>query len=78
MATLITLGIDGQTRDGNTKILVKENFDEVMEKYWPTQPASSQLEGRMNAIFTLSSTEERILIKTPSIILIEENGELED
>lgn len=75
--TKLTLGIEGSTREGPTSILVQEDFDVCLERFWPVQSASSNLESRTNNIFTLLNGN-RILIKTPAIILIEENAEISD
>lgn len=72
MPTRITLGIEGHSSDGSTKIVVKESFDEVMEKFWPLQTPGSTLQGRENNIFT-TMDEKRIMIKTPAILLVEED-----
>lgn len=74
MATKIVMGMDAIGKDGAREILVSENFDEVLEKYWPLQQPGSTLEGRTNALFT-TLDGKRVLIKIPSIVLIEEDAE---
>lgn len=76
MATKITLGIEGSTKEGATTILVQESFDEALEKFWPLTTSGSSLESRTNNIF-LKANGKRVLIKTPSIILIEEDWDEE-
>ena len=72
MATRITLGIEEHTKDGATRFVVQEDFDTVIDKFWPLNPPSSNLEGRNNNIFT-NLDDKRILIKTPAIVTIEED-----
>lgn len=74
MTTKITLGLEGSTREGATIIFVREDFDEVLEKFWPLNTPGTTLETRGNNIFT-SLDGKRILIKTPAILIIEEDVE---
>lgn len=74
MPTKITMGFDVASKDGPKEIWVQENFDEVLEKFWPLNVATSNLEARSNSIFTRLDDGERIMIKVPSIALIEEHS----
>lgn len=74
MPTKITLGLDSLGKDGPTQIVVQEDFDTCIERFWPTSQPSSALEARTNNVFT-TLDDKRILIKTPSIIMIEEDWE---
>ena len=57
-------------------VYVEEDFDEVVEKFWPLQQPATAIEVRANNIFTDALTGNRILIKTPCIVMIEENASL--
>lgn len=69
------MGIDASSKDGATIVIVEETFDEVIEKFWPLQPAGSNLEARTNNIFHTHPDGKRVMVKTPSIVLIEEEYE---
>lgn len=72
MPTRITMGMDAISRNGSRTVIVQESFDTVIEKFWPINPAGSNLEARSNNMFT-SMDGKRIFLKTPSIIMIEED-----
>ena len=76
MATKIVMGIEGSTREGSMIFLVQEDFDTVLERFWPLNQPGSNLESRTNNVFT-TLDGRRILIKTPAILSIEENVENE-
>jgi len=71
MATRITLGLEAAGKDSSV-FLVQEDFDTVVDRFWPLNQAGSNLEARTNNIFT-TLENKRILIKTPAIIVIEED-----
>lgn len=77
MPTKITIGLEGSTRDGLTAYFVQEDFDTVVDRFWPLSQPSSTLQGRENNIFT-TLDGKRILIKTPAILSIEEDANDDD
>jgi hypothetical protein len=74
MATLILLNIQGVGSDKPADYMLKESFDEVIEKVFPTRQAASALEERTNFVFTQTSGE-RLFVHRNSIVTVEENVE---
>ncbi len=75
MATKLTLHISLKGSEQSGEVLVSETYDEVLNKLWPLQQASSALEFRQEMMYT-KPDGDRLTIHKNSIIMVEENGEI--
>lgn len=76
MATRITLDVQKFDEPLAASFLVKEDFDDVIEKIFPTRQAASAMEERGNFVFT-EVGGSRIFVHRSTIKFVEENVEVE-
>lgn len=77
MATRIMLGVNKADGVGSISYDVVEDFDVVMEKIWPVNPATSALENRGKMVFT-QVNGKRVAVQTQAAFSVEEEVDLDD
>lgn len=82
MATRIVLATppaqgDGHDGIANMSVLVAEDFDTVLDRVFPLNPATSSLEHRNNILFTRPDGR-RVIVQTQACVRIDEEADEEE